>query len=106
MRRRSPVPLDVSDSDRAILERCIRRPKTAQTLAQRAHIILSCAERQSDGAVAAQLGVTRQTVGQVAASRSLRSRRVPPPEFLCQYANRAGRFPPARGAKWSSSTDA
>jgi len=63
MRGRSPQPLDVSDSDRAILERWIRRPKTAQALAQRAHIILSCAEHQSNGVVAAQLGVTRQTVG-------------------------------------------
>lgn len=63
MRGRHMAPLQVSDSDRAILERWIRRPKTAQALAQRAHIILSCAERQSNGVVAAQLGLTRQTVG-------------------------------------------
>lgn len=63
MRGRSLVPLEVSDADRATLERWIRRPKTAQALAQRARIILSCAEYQSNGVVAEQLGVTRQTVG-------------------------------------------
>ena len=63
MRGRSPVPLQVADSDRAILERWIRRPKTAQALAQRARIVLSCTEGQSNKSVAEQLGLTRQTVG-------------------------------------------
>ncbi len=63
MRGRPLSPLQVSDSDRAILERWLRRPKTAQALAKRAQIVLSCAEGQSNGAVAEQWGLTRQTVG-------------------------------------------
>ncbi len=63
MRGRPLPPLQVSDSERAILERWLRRPKTAQALAKRAQIVLSCAEGQSNGAVAEQLGLTRQTVG-------------------------------------------
>ena len=63
MRGRHLVPLQVSASDRAILERWIRRPKTAQALAQRARIVLSCAEGQCNKSVAQQLGLTRQTVG-------------------------------------------
>jgi transposase len=63
MRGRPLPPLQVSDSDRAILERWLRRPKTAQALAKRAQIVLGCAEGQSNGAVAEQLGLTRQTVG-------------------------------------------
>ncbi|MFC1662124.1 IS630 family transposase [Gemmatimonadota bacterium] len=63
MRGRPLPPLEVSDSDRAILERWLRRPKTAQALAQRAQIVLRCAEGRSNGDVAEQLGLTRQTVG-------------------------------------------
>ena len=63
MRGRPLPPLQVSDSDRAILERWLRRPKTAQALAQRAQIVMNCAEGLSNGAVAEQLGLTRQTVG-------------------------------------------
>jgi transposase len=63
MRGRPLPPLRVSDSERAILERWLRRPKTAQALAKRAQIVLSCAEGQSNGAVAEQLGLTRQSVG-------------------------------------------
>lgn len=63
MRGRPLPPLQVSDSERAILERWLRRPKTAQALAKRAQIVLSCAEGQSNGAVAEQLGLTRQSVG-------------------------------------------
>lgn len=63
MRGRPMPPLELSDSDRAILERWLRRPKTAQALAQRARIVLNCAEGLSNGAVAKQLGLTRQTVG-------------------------------------------
>ncbi len=63
MRGRPLPPLQVSDSDRAILERWLRRPKTAQALAQRAQIVMNCAEGLSNGVVAEQLGLTRQTVG-------------------------------------------
>ena len=55
--------LAVSDEARETLERSARRPTTAQALAQRARIVLSCAPGQSNDRVAAALGVTRQTVG-------------------------------------------
>jgi bifunctional DNA-binding transcriptional regulator/antitoxin component of YhaV-PrlF toxin-antitoxin module len=55
--------LAVSDEERETLERWARRPTTAQALAQRARIVLSCATGQSNDRVAAALGVTRQTVG-------------------------------------------
>lgn len=45
------------------LQRWVRRPKTAQGLAFRARIILASAGGESDMAVAAQLGTTRETVG-------------------------------------------
>jgi transposase len=41
----------------------VRRPKTAQALAQRARIVLSAAEGRSNTAVAHDLGVTARTVG-------------------------------------------
>lgn len=45
------------------LERWVRRRKTAQDLAVRARIVLASAKGQSDMAIAAQLGMTRETVG-------------------------------------------
>jgi len=63
MRGRPLVPIQMSPSDHAVLERWLRRPKTAQALAQRARIVLACAAGKSNGAVAEELGVTRQTVG-------------------------------------------
>lgn len=48
---------------RETLDRCARGPKTAQALAQRARIVLACGAGASISAVAAQWGVTRQTVG-------------------------------------------
>ena len=39
------------------------RPKTAQALALRARIILSCADGLANTVVAAQLGVSKPTVG-------------------------------------------
>lgn len=53
----------LSADERSELERWKRRPKTAQALAQRARIILLCAEGYSDMAVAEQLATTRETVG-------------------------------------------
>ncbi|MEI9478687.1 MAG: hypothetical protein WCO26_19245 [Deltaproteobacteria bacterium] len=40
-----------------------RRPKTAQALAFRARLILSCVEGKKNSDVAAAFGVTRPTVG-------------------------------------------
>lgn len=72
MAGRPLVPLQVPEADRTILERWIRRPKTAQALALRARIVLRCAEGHSNGDVADHLGITRQTVGKWR-SRYLRS---------------------------------
>ena len=49
--------------DRDTLTRWVRRPKTAQALAQRARIVLGAAEGRSNSAVAAELGLTARTVG-------------------------------------------
>ena len=46
-----------------ILERWVRRPKTAQALALRARMILGCAEGRSNTAADAGLGVPDETVG-------------------------------------------
>lgn len=53
----------VSPSERATLEQWARRRTTSQGLAQRARIILRCAAGLSTEAVAAELQITRQTVG-------------------------------------------
>jgi len=64
MRTGRPIPpMSVSTEERETLERWGRRPKTAQGLAQRARIVLSCATGHSNTAVAAALGVCKPTVG-------------------------------------------
>ena len=60
---RAVPPLVLEAEERAILERWARRPKTAQALAQRSRMILACAGGKSDSTVAAELRVTRHTVG-------------------------------------------
>src|ERR1700760_1632138 len=64
MRTGRPIPpLSVSKEQRSTLESWARRPKTAQTLALRAKIILACAEGKANGVVARQTRVRQQTVG-------------------------------------------
>ena len=59
-----PVPtLELSEDERATLERWARRPKSAQALALRCRIVLQCASGKSNGEVADRLGVDRSTVG-------------------------------------------
>ncbi len=58
--RKIPKPSNV---EREELERWIRCPKTAQSLALRARIILLSAEGQSDQNIAEKLGTTRATAG-------------------------------------------
>ena len=59
-----PIPdLTVTESERENLDRWVRRPTTAQALAQRARIILACAEGKTNTVVAAELGITKQMVG-------------------------------------------
>jgi transposase len=64
MPRGRPMPvLTLATEERETLERWVRRPKTAQALAQRARIVLACAGGQRNGDVAERERVTRQTVG-------------------------------------------
>ena len=55
--------LVISDKERVELERWARRPNSAQSLAQRAKIVLRCAEGFSNNEVADKLGVSTLTVG-------------------------------------------
>jgi transposase len=57
------LPLVLTDAERRTLQGWASRRKTAQGLAQRARIVLLCAEGKSNVAVAAELGITRETVG-------------------------------------------
>ena len=53
----------ISPSERTTLEQWARRRRTGQGLAQRARIVLRCAAGLSTEDVAAELTITRQTVG-------------------------------------------
>jgi transposase len=55
--------LTLTDAERSELTALAARPKTAQALAQRARIILACAEGLENKAVSQQLGVHAMTVG-------------------------------------------
>src|SRR6266851_2623660 len=57
------LPLVLTDAERRTLEGWASRRRTAQGLAQRARIVLLCAQGLSNVAVAAELGITRETVG-------------------------------------------
>lgn len=64
MARGRPIPLlQLSREERETLERWSRRHTTAQALALRCRIVLTCAEGLSNTAVAGRLPVTIQTVG-------------------------------------------
>ncbi len=64
MRQGRPVPpLILSPEEREALERWRRRHSTSQALALRARIVLSCAGGVTNTAVAAELKLTKQTVG-------------------------------------------
>jgi transposase len=64
MPRGRPLPvLEISTDERETLERWVARRKTAHALFQRARLVLSCAEGRSNKEVAAQVGLTGQTVG-------------------------------------------
>lgn len=62
-RGRPLPPLAISTEERETLERWVARRKTAQALSQRARLVLSCAAGRSNKEVAAQVGLTGQTVG-------------------------------------------
>lgn len=64
MRTGRPIPaLTLSREERETLEQWVRRPKTAQALAQRARIILLCASGKTNSAVAEKMQLTKQCVG-------------------------------------------
>jgi transposase len=64
MRRGRPkTPLTVSNEEREVLERYVRRGTTAQNLVLRARIVLCCAEGHDSTDIARQLGTSAQTVG-------------------------------------------
>ena len=59
---RPTTPLTLTMPERETLQQWVRRPKTAQALAQRAQIIMTCAEGQTNTAVARIVRVAPQTV--------------------------------------------
>lgn len=56
------APIELSDEERAELQRWVRRRKTAQDLALRARIVLACAAGVSNAQVCRDLGVSAPTV--------------------------------------------
>ena len=56
-------PLTLAEDERRAMERWARRPKTAQALALRSRLILACATGKNKTTVAAELHVTKATVG-------------------------------------------
>src|SRR5262245_41905213 len=64
MRTGRPIPsLSLAADERETLRQWARRPKTSQALAQRARIILACADGETNTRVAERLRVTKQMVG-------------------------------------------
>jgi transposase len=60
---RPKAPLDLTDEERSVLHRNVARRKSAQQLVIRSRIVLACAEGKDNKSVAAEVGVTQQTVG-------------------------------------------
>src|SRR4051794_2941651 len=60
---RPTKPLEVANEDREKLSMIARRPKSAQAMAMRARIVLSCGQGMSNSEVAGKLHVTGATVG-------------------------------------------
>src|ERR1700681_2503434 len=60
---RPKKPLEIPADDREKLSMIARRPKSAQAMAMRARIVLSCGQGLSNSEVAGKLHVTGATVG-------------------------------------------
>jgi len=56
-------PLSLSREERETLQNWARRPTSAQALAQRARVILACAEGKTNTTVAGEMRLTKPTVG-------------------------------------------
>ena len=64
MKKGRPIPaLKLTENERESLSQWMRRPKSAQALAQRARIILACAEGLNNTQVSHRLHLTVQTIG-------------------------------------------
>ena len=64
MRKGLPLPiLKLTAEEQETLERWARRPKSAQALAQRARVVLVCAQDKTNTVVSAELKLSRQAVG-------------------------------------------
>jgi len=62
-RGRPKAELVLTEEERSVLERLVRRHKSAQALALRARIVLACASGKTSTAVAKELRVNQATVG-------------------------------------------
>src|SRR5712692_2553891 len=60
---RPKKPLEIVDADREKLNLIARRPKSAQSMAMRARIVLSCGQGMTNSEVARKLHITGATVG-------------------------------------------
>ena len=60
---RPKKPLEITDEDRDKLTTMARRPKSAQAMAMRARIVLSCGQGMTNSEVARKLRITSATVG-------------------------------------------
>ena len=60
---RPKKPLEIAAEDREKLSMIARRPKSAQAMALRARIVLSCAQGLNNSEVAEKLHITGATVG-------------------------------------------
>src|SRR5271156_2571327 len=60
---RPKKPLEIVDADREKLSMMARRPKSAQAMAMRARIVLSCGQGMNNAEVAGKLHITGATVG-------------------------------------------
>ena len=60
---RPKKPLEIAAADREKLSMVARRPKSAQAMAMRARIVLSCGQGMSNSEVARKLHITGATVG-------------------------------------------
>ena len=83
MRRGRPkAPLTLTDDERETLERWVRRPTTAQALAQRARIVLACVSGRDNSSRPGTRRAPLPTDGlqharDLGAARSLRAARQP-----------------------------
>jgi hypothetical protein len=64
MRMGRPIPeLVLTKEELETLQRWARRPQSAQALAQRARLVLACAQGKSNTAVSREMDLTLQTIG-------------------------------------------